>query len=255
MTAQRLVERSLRVWRDRVAVIDGERRETYATLAERSGRLANVLLGAGAGADKPAATLLPNMLEFVEVDVACARAGITRLGISERLSSEECRYLLADSEAAVLVASRSLFETLADELPDSVRLVLIVGDDDARDGTVPYERALTTASSSFTGPQLAPETPNYILYTSGTTGRPKGATHTHGGRAASTLNMLASELVVWPGLRDGARRPAHARQRFEVDLVPRGGRRERDPAANSRRTRSPALSSTTEAHTPSSCRR
>jgi acyl-CoA synthetase (AMP-forming)/AMP-acid ligase II len=199
LTAQRLVERSLLSWGDRLAVVDGERRETYAALRERSGRLANVLLDSGAGADNPAATLLPNALEFVEVDIACARAGITRLGISDRLSADECRYLLSDSEAAVLVATRGLFDALEDELPDSLRLILLVGDGDARNGSLPvlgYEDALAAASSSFAAAPVPPETANYILYTSGTTGRPKGATHTHRGRAASTLNMLASELVL-----------------------------------------------------------
>ena len=130
VTAQRLVERSLRMYGDRVAVVDGERQLTYGALAERTGRLANAFLGLSASAERPVATLLPNALEFVEVDVACTRSGITRVGISERLSSDECRYILADSEAAVLVTTPTLFERLPEDLPDTVERVIYVGGDD-----------------------------------------------------------------------------------------------------------------------------
>jgi acyl-CoA synthetase (AMP-forming)/AMP-acid ligase II len=201
LTAQRLVERSLRTWAARTAIVDGDRRLTYAQVGERSARLANVLLAAGAGPDRPAATLLPNCLEFPEVDIACTRAGITRLGISDRLSADECAYLLGDSEAAVLVAAPSLLAPLADEIPDSVRLVLIVGDGadvSVRGAVLDYESALRDASPALAVAPVGPEVPNYILYTSGTTGRPKGATHTQGGRAASTIGMLASELDLTP---------------------------------------------------------
>lgn len=188
LTAQRLVERSLRMYSSRAAVVDGDRRLTYGELADRTGRLANALLGFAASAERPVATLLQNQLEFLEVDVACTRSGITRVGISDRLSPDECRHILGDSQAAVLVVTPELRERIGDDLPDTVRQVIVVG----HDGT--YEHALSSASTDLRASVASPDAPNYVLYTSGTTGRPKGATHSQGGRALSTVNMLAAEL-------------------------------------------------------------
>jgi acyl-CoA synthetase (AMP-forming)/AMP-acid ligase II len=203
VTAQRLLERSLRIWGPRTAIVDGERRSTYATLADRSARLANLLVAAGAGPERPTATLLSNCTEFIETDVACTRAGIARLGISDRLSPDECLFLLGDSGAAVLVASQALLEPIAEEIPDSVRLVIMVADESPAtiggSAAEAYETALGRSAPTLSVPVATPATPNYILYTSGTTGRPKGATHTQGGRAASTVGMLASELHLVPG--------------------------------------------------------
>lgn len=196
LTAQRLYERALRAWPDRIAVVDGGRRLTYAELEERSARLGNVLLRHGAGLERPGAVLLSNRFEFVELDVACARAGVTRVGISDRLSGDECHYILEHSRAAVLVTTPELLERVRD-VPPGVEAVLLV-DAESPNGDRPalaYEEALTAAPAVLAAPALAPDAPSYILYTSGTTGRPKGATHSHGGRVASTVNMLASELT------------------------------------------------------------
>jgi acyl-CoA synthetase (AMP-forming)/AMP-acid ligase II len=189
-TAQHLVERSLRTFAARPALVDGDRRLTYGELADRTARLANALLGLSAGPYRPVATLLPNSGVFMEVDVACTRAGITRVGITDRLSPDECRYIVADSEAAVLVASPELLDRLGGDLPDTLAHVLLVGDG--------YERAIADGSPVLDVPPVAPDAPNYILYTSGTTGRPKGATHSHAGRAYSALNMNATELRLEP---------------------------------------------------------
>ena len=191
LTAQRLVERSLRSYGDRLALVEGERRVTYRELEARTARLANALLALGAGPDRPVATLMPNASEFVEVDLACTRAGITRVGITDRLSPDECRYIVADSEASVLVAAPGLLERLDGDLPATLEHVLLVGGSSSNGSTGDYELVLGSGSAVLDVPPVAPDAPNYILYTSGTTGRPKGATHSHCARAFAALNMAA----------------------------------------------------------------
>jgi acyl-CoA synthetase (AMP-forming)/AMP-acid ligase II len=198
LTAQRLLERALAAYGDRTAVVDGTRRLTYRQLGERSARLGNALLAVGADASRPAAALLPNRAEYIEFDVATARAGITRIGISDRLGTDEARYILEHSGAVALVTTPELLAAV-DDVPDTVAAVLVVGGTAVRElgspALHPYEEALASASAALAAPRVRPDAPAYILYTSGTTGRPKGATHSHGGRATATLNMLASELA------------------------------------------------------------
>jgi acyl-CoA synthetase (AMP-forming)/AMP-acid ligase II len=198
-TAQVLVERSLLYHADRVAIVDGVRTLTYKGLAERSSRLANALLSAGSSRDRPAAVWLPNRLEFIEADVACTRAGITRVAIGDRLSPDECAYILEHSQAATLITTTELLHSLSSDARTDLGQILVV---DASEDTrlapsgrvLSYERALLSASATIAPQTSHADEINYIIYTSGTTGRPKGAAHTQAGRAASMLNMIASEL-------------------------------------------------------------
>lgn len=195
MTAQRLVERSLTIHADAIAVIDGDRSFSYRELQDRSGRLANALLSHGCSADSPAASWLPNRAEFVEFDAACTRSGITRLGIGERLSSDECEYMLSHSQSKVLLTTPELRDRLSADCLASLAGVLVIdGTDTALSNEHAYEETLAAASPQLVAREVAPEDPCYLMYTSGTTGRAKGATQSHGGRVASTVNMLASEL-------------------------------------------------------------
>ncbi|HEX4307271.1 MAG TPA: AMP-binding protein [Solirubrobacterales bacterium] len=196
MTPQQLVQRALSAYGERVALIDGERRLSFAELRVRSARLANVVLGLGVGPRRPLALLLPNSLEYMEADVAAMRAGVVRVGINPRLAAEEWGYILRDSGAAILIADAGLLEELDPGDLEDLEAVLVVGGTAAPGGkrALPYEEALGEASAELAAPEALPEDPSYILYTSGTTGRPKGATHTNGGRIAATVNMVAAEL-------------------------------------------------------------
>jgi acyl-CoA synthetase (AMP-forming)/AMP-acid ligase II len=185
-TAQALVEAGLRARGDAPAVVDERRTLSFTDLRRRTARLANALRALGCASNRPVATLLGNRTEYVEVDVAATRAGVPRVGLSDRLSPDEWAYILDDSQAAVLVATPELLERF--DVPATIEHLLVVGAAES------YEETLNRASGTFTPVEVDPDGPNYILYTSGTTGRPKGATHSHAGRAIASMNMLSFEL-------------------------------------------------------------
>ena len=199
LTAQRLVERSLRAFGDRPAVIDGDRTFTYSALRERSARLANALIGHGVSRDDTASILLPNEGRFVEIDLACMRIGVTRVAMSSRLSADECQYIVAHSCSKVLFTTPALYDSLdVAQLPE-LKLILLLGEVKARSWNTgrerDYESVLGDAQDNLLPVDpVGPDHPAFIMYTSGTTGRPKGATHSHGGRVAAMVNMLAGEI-------------------------------------------------------------
>jgi acyl-CoA synthetase (AMP-forming)/AMP-acid ligase II len=132
---------------------------------------------------------MTNRLEFVEIDFAIARAGKVKAPINPRLTDEERRFILANCSAEVLITEQSEFEridALRGELPD-LRHVVVV---DAPDS---YGDLLASSSAERPPVVIDPDQPSMILHTSGTTGRPKGATTSQRARVASTFNMLLDE--------------------------------------------------------------
>src|SRR4051794_29269921 len=124
-TAQALVEAGLRRGGNALAVIDERGSMTYLELRRRTARLANALTALGCTPARPVAALLGNRSEYIEVDVAATRAGVPRVGLSDRLSRDEWAYILEDANAAVLVVTPDLLEQLGD-VPDCLRSVLVV---------------------------------------------------------------------------------------------------------------------------------
>jgi fatty-acyl-CoA synthase len=174
MTISDQVARHARATPDAVAfTFDGIHR-TYRELDERAGRLANVLAGRGVGAGDRVAMLVYNGLESVEAYLACARIGAISVPLNFRLVAAEVAYQLQDSGAALVIVDPAL----AAMVPAGARLV--IGDD--------YERALASVSPSRPPTPVDRQAPAVIMYTSGTTGRPKGAVLTHDNLLVQTVS-------------------------------------------------------------------
>lgn len=181
-----------RVRPDRAALIAGDRVITYGALEERARRAAGALAGIGVSAGDRVAVLLGNVPEFVEVAHATWRIGAAVSPLNVMLTPEEIGYVLADADARVVVAGRSLVPSVLavrDRL-SGLEQVLVTGRGPSPRRTSSYERALSRAAEPPT-PPVRPDDLAILAYTSGTTAEPKGAMLTHG-NLVSNLDMIRS---------------------------------------------------------------
>ena len=146
---------------------------TYAELDERVTRLARALAERGVGVGDRVAVLALNGLEVWETYLAGVRLGAVVVPVNFRLVADEVAYVLTDSGATALVVDPALAEvaTKARGQAPGVRTVLAIGKD--------YEAALAAAGSEPLDVEVDEDAPAFVMYTSGTTGRPKGAVLTH----------------------------------------------------------------------------
>jgi fatty-acyl-CoA synthase len=174
--------RRARISPDRTALTGPDRTLTYAELAERVARCAGTLRELGVRAGDRVAYLGVNAVETFETFFATWLLGAVAAPLNYRLAGAEIRYMLDDCGAAVLVHSADAAALVAEAapLPAGLRHVLPLAELDLGAGP-----ALADA------PPVALDDPALILYTSGTTGRPKGAVLTHGSMTWNTVNFLA----------------------------------------------------------------
>ncbi|HEY7076646.1 MAG TPA: acyl--CoA ligase family protein [Solirubrobacteraceae bacterium] len=168
---------------ERVAVVDGDLRRTYAELDERVNRLASALRARGLERHDRVAALCFNTPELLELHHAVPAAGGVLVAINTRLSAGEIAYILEHSGARVLFVDPEL-ETEAPPGVESVR----VGEE--------YERLLSEGDpAGAPSPLRDEEEPIAIDYTSGTTGRPKGVVYTYRGAYLNALGeVIEAEL-------------------------------------------------------------
>lgn len=162
-----------------VALQDGERSLTYLQLNGRVNRLVSWLAARGLTRGDRIGVLSENRCEYVEVELAAAKLGIITACQNWRQADRELTYCIRAVEPKLVVVSERYAPTLA-RLDHGVTSILTFGEE--------YERALSHANVASEPPHLAePEDGLIILYTSGTTGMPKGAVISHRAMVARTL--------------------------------------------------------------------
>src|SRR5262245_22397682 len=148
---------------------------TYAELNRQSNRLAHVFRDLGLGPGERFIWCGPNSPALVAVGHARAKVGATAVPLNYRLTSEETAYIVEDSDAVLIYADAEHAETFARIRPrmTRVRHVVIYGGD-VPEGMLDGD-ALAAQASAAEPPSAPADHPASMLYTSGTTGRPKGA--------------------------------------------------------------------------------
>ena len=196
--------RAERVYADRLAVVDGERRWTYREFARRCLALAWGLRSLGLGAGHRAAVLSPNTHGALECYYAVPLAGGVLVPLNIRLTPDDYRYILEHSGASVLLVDPSLLPA-ARQLADAVaglRLVVLgqgaagTGDAAAALGVLSAEALIAQhlGPGALEPPEdleaLDEESLITLNYTSGTTARPKGVMLTHRNAALNALDFV-----------------------------------------------------------------
>lgn len=175
----------------RAAIVCGERQRSWAELRERSRRVAHLLIGLGVAPAERVALLAGNCLEYLEIESGIAAACAIMVPLNWRLRAAELQAILQRCGASVLLLHRRFVPTIAalqanGALP-ALRTWVVIDDPDAPHA---YERLLASVPATPVPREPHFDDPHEIIFTSGTTGRPKGAVWTNGGVFFNSIQQV-----------------------------------------------------------------
>ncbi len=186
-----LVKRAAHKSPNRLAYIHKDEKRTFKQIDERASHLAGWLQSQNINFDDKVGFILKNGMAFVEVFYGIALSGGVGVPINFRLVAEEIEYIVNDSECKLLIIDEEYLATLhsiKDRLPN-VETIVVVGQVSNEDDVIPYE-TIFEAKAKYEPVQQTDNDSCMIVYTSGTTGRPKGAVLSHKNLCQNGMNML-----------------------------------------------------------------
>ena len=193
--------RAAEIYPERVAVVHGKARFTYAQFYSRARRLASALAKKGVRRGDVVSAMLPNVPAMLEAHYGVPMLGAVLNTINTRLDAETVAYILEHGEAKVLIVDRVFSGVVGPALAKLKKKPIVIDVDDPlysgpgeRLGKIEYEALLATGKPDFVWSLPEDESaPIALNYTSGTTGRPKGVVYHHRG----TFLEACGNIMAW----------------------------------------------------------
>jgi long-chain acyl-CoA synthetase len=177
---------------DKVFLIEEDQSLTFSQTLARARALAAALEKSGVRQGDRVALLFPNCIDFCLAYFAVLSLGAVVVPLNNRLAPKELAYILNDSGAATLILDQQFWGSYAALAGDLDReLTLIKSGGDLKDGVKDFAALSQPGPEPKANPKLEAESPASIMYTSGTTGRPKGAILSHGNVFTNARNAGA----------------------------------------------------------------
>jgi acyl-CoA synthetase (AMP-forming)/AMP-acid ligase II len=198
------MRRARRLYAHREAVVDGDRRMTYAEFFARCDRCSAALQQLGVRQGDRVAYIAPNTETHLEAYYSVPQIGAVLVPINYRLIADDFAYIINHSGAQVVCAHPDYCEMLdgiRGQLAGVRQFVCLEGD--PRDGWLAFESLIAGAPETFTRPEIGEDDLLTINYTSGTTSRPKGVMITHRNAYMNTvgtlihLHMTPADRYLW----------------------------------------------------------
>jgi len=180
---------------DKPAFVDHARTLTYGELQAETRRLARVLGKLGVRREERVVMIVADTVEFPTIFLGAIRAGIVPVPLNTLLSPEQFAYIIEDSRARVLFVSQQLLAGVepALELVSNLEHVVVI-DGDAQAPRIDFAAALAAEPAEFDTVPTHSDEPAFWLYSSGSTGAPKGTRHVHTSLMA-TAKLFAQDVL------------------------------------------------------------